>query len=30
LYGEKNYFWYYKNLISDKPSSKFNIEIEEK
>lgn len=30
LYGEKNYFWYYKNLISDKPSSEFNIEIEEK
>ena len=30
LYGEKNYFWYYENLISDKPSSEFDIEIEEK
>lgn len=29
LYGEKRYFWYYENLISDKPSSEFNIEIEE-
>lgn len=30
LYGEKRYFWYYENLISDKPSSEFDIEIEEK
>lgn len=30
LYGEKNYFWYYENLISNKPSSEFEIEIEEK
>ncbi|WP_349948719.1 hypothetical protein ABFV83_09975 [Lacrimispora sp. BS-2] len=29
LYGEKRYFWYYENLISDKPSSEFDIEIEE-
>ena len=28
LYGEKNYFWYYENLVSDKPSSEFNIEVE--
>ena len=27
--GEKEYFWYYENLISDKPSSEFDIEIEE-
>jgi len=30
LYGEKNYFWYYENLISDKPSSEFDIKIEDK
>lgn len=29
LYGEKRYFWYYENLISDKPSSEFDIKIEE-
>lgn len=29
LYGEKEYFWYYESLISDKPSSEFDIEIEE-
>ena len=29
IYGEKRYFWYYENLISDKPSSKFDIEVEE-
>ena len=28
LYGEKRYFWYYENLISDKPSSQFDIEVE--
>ena len=27
--GEKEYFWYYDNLISDKPSTELNIEIEE-
>ena len=30
LYGEREYFWYYKNLISDKPSSEFDIKIEER
>jgi hypothetical protein len=29
LYGEKRYFWYYENLICDKPSSEFDIKIEE-
>ena len=28
LYGEKRYFWYYENLISDKPSSQFDIKVE--
>jgi hypothetical protein len=27
--GKKEYFWYYDNLISDKPSTELNIEIEE-
>lgn len=27
--GEKEYFWYYENLISDKPSAEFDIEMEE-
>ena len=27
--GKKEYFWYYENLISDKPSSQFDIEMEE-
>lgn len=27
--GEKEYFWYYENLISDKPSGEFDIEMEE-
>lgn len=26
--GEKEYFWYYEILISDKPSSEFDIEVE--
>ncbi len=26
---KKEYFWYYQNLISDKPSSEFDIEMEE-
>jgi hypothetical protein len=29
LKGKKEYFWYYENLISDKPSSQFDIEMEE-
>ncbi|WP_346918001.1 hypothetical protein [Lacrimispora sp.] len=29
LLGKKEYFWYYKNLISDKPSSQFDIEMKE-
>ena len=27
--GKKEYFWYYENLISDKPSSQFDIEMDE-
>lgn len=27
--GKKEYFWYYENLISDKPSAEFDIEMEE-
>lgn len=27
--GKKEYFWYYENLISDKPSSEFDIEMDE-
>lgn len=27
--GNKEYFWYYENLISDKPSSEFNIKIDD-
>lgn len=26
--GEKEYFWYYEILINDKPSSEFDIEVE--
>lgn len=29
LLGEKEYFWYYENLISDKPSAEFDIEMDE-
>jgi len=28
-WGEKEYFWYYENLISDKPSAEFDIEMDE-
>ena len=27
--GKKEYFWYYENLISDKPSTELDIEMEE-
>ena len=27
--GKKEYFWYYENLISDKPSAEFDIEMDE-
>lgn len=27
--GKKEYFWYYENLISDKPSTELHIEVEE-
>jgi len=27
--GKKEYFWYYENLISDKPSIELDIEMEE-
>jgi len=28
-FGKTEYFWYYENIISDKPSSEFEIEMEE-
>ena len=29
ILGGKEYFWYYENLISDKPSAEFDIEMDE-